>query len=120
MKRLSVRIVGSILGIFMFAGISVAQQKTFNGEITDEHLNCVQTPMKAAEGIKEKDACVLYWAHFVQPPSKYVLYDAASKTTYFLDDQQLVQPYAGEKVKIGGTLDAASKTIHVTDIKSAL
>jgi hypothetical protein len=120
MKRVTVRIVGSMLGMFLSAGFAAAQQKSFTGELTDEHLNCIQTPMKATEGIKQKDACVLYWAHFVQPPSKYVLYDAATKTAYFLDDQQLVQPYVGEKVKIDGTLDAATKTIHVKDIKSAL
>jgi len=90
---------------------------TFKGEITDEHLNCIQTPMKAVPGVNDKVSCVLYWAHFVQPPSKYVLYDAASKTTYQLNDQNMVQPYAGEKVEVTGKLDAATKTIQVTGIK---
>jgi hypothetical protein len=91
---------------------------TFKGEVTDEHLNCIQTPLKAVEGVNDKVSCVLYWAHFVQPPSKYVLYDAASKTTYQLSDQNMVQPYVGEKVEVTGKLDAASKTIQVTDIKA--
>lgn len=91
---------------------------TFKGELADEQLNCVQTPMKAPEGIKDKTSCVLYYAHFVQPGSKYVLYDAATKTAYQLDDQNLVQPYVGAKsVLITGTLDKASKTIHVKEIK---
>ena len=119
MKRVAVGITALVLLTFVAVGFSAAQQKTFNGEITDEHLNCVQKPMKATEVIKQKDACVLYWAHYVQPPSKYVLYDAATKTTYQLDDQSLVQPYVGEKVKVDGTLDTATKTIHVADIKPA-
>src|ERR1700736_4185009 len=66
---------------------AAAQGATFKGEITDEHLNCSQTPVKAVEGITKKEGCVLYWAHFAKPPSKFVLYDAATKTTYQLDDQ---------------------------------
>jgi len=90
---------------------------TYKGEITDEHLNCVQTPVKAVPGVTDRASCVLYWAHFVQPPSKYVLYDATTKTTYQLDDQNLVQPYVGEKVDVTGKLDAATKSIKVTGIK---
>ena len=113
MRRFIVGIAGLT---FMMASYSAAQSpKTFTGEITDEHLNCVQTPMKGPDGVKQKDACVLYWAHFVTPRSKYVLYDAATKTTYQLDDQDRVQPYVGAKVLITGTEN--NKTIKVTDIK---
>jgi hypothetical protein len=47
---------------------------------------------------------------------KYVLYDAASKKVYQLDDQTKPQQFAGQNVKITGTLDESSETIHVTDI----
>lgn len=113
MRRLIVGIAGLT---FLTASYGAAQSpKTFAGEITDEHLNCVQTPMKGPDGIKQKDACVLYWAHFATPPSKYVLYDAATKTTYRLDDQDRVQPYVGAKVLITGT--ESNKTIKVAGIK---
>ena len=105
-----------LLVVVQFAA---AQGTTFKGEITDEHLNCSQTPVKAVEGITKKEGCVLYWAHFAKPPSKYVLYDAATKTTYQLDDQKSVQPYVGETVQITGTLNAATKTIHVTGVKKS-
>jgi len=98
---------------------AAAQGTTFKGEITDEHLNCVQTPVKAVEGITKKEGCVLYWAHFAKPSSKFVLYDAATKTTYQLDDQDWVQPYVGETVQITGTLNAATKTIHITGVKKS-
>ena len=105
------------LSIVMVPFGAAQAANTYNGEITDEHLNCIQTPIKAPDGVKQKDACVLYWAHFVQPPNKYVLYDAATKTTYQLDNQDLVQPYVGAKVQVTGTLDPGSKTIKVTNIK---
>lgn len=107
-----------LLLIFVVAPLVVAQgEKTFKGVLADEQLNCIQTPMKAPDGMKEKDACVLYYAHFVKPGSKYVLYDPATKAIYQLDDQDLVQPYFGAKnVEITGSLDAATKTIKVKGI----
>jgi hypothetical protein len=113
MRRFIVGIAG--LTFVMATYCSAQSPRTFTGEITDEHLNCVQTPMKGPDGVKQKDSCVLYWAHFVTPPSKYVLYDTATKTTYQLDDQDRVQPYVGAKVLITGT--ESNKTIKVTDIK---
>jgi hypothetical protein len=105
-----------ILASFDFA--AAQNTATFKGVLADQQLNCIQSPMKAPDGMKEKDACVLYYAHFVKPGSKYVLYDPATKTTYQLDDQDLVQPYVGAKnVEITGTLDAATKTIKVKAIR---
>src|SRR5207237_4475445 len=108
-----------LLLMFVIVAFAAAQSATtFKGTLADEQLNCIQTPMKAPDGMKEKDACVLYYAHFVKPGSKYVLYDAATKRTYQLDDQDLVQPYVGAKnVEITGTLDAATKTIKVKTIE---
>ena len=105
--------------VFLIPQFACAQSATFKGEITDEHLNCIQTPVKAVEGITKKEGCVLYWAHFAKPASKYVLYDAATKTSYQLDNQNSVQPYVGETVQITGTLNAATKTIHVTGVKKS-
>jgi hypothetical protein len=109
---------GLLLAMFLMVTNCAAQTKTFKGEITDDKLNCIQTPLKAAEGIKDKHACVLYWAHYVEPAEKFVLYDAATKTTYQLDDQNMALLYVAEKVEVTGTLDAGSKTIKVTAIKS--
>ncbi len=46
---------------------------------------------------------------------KYVLYDAASKKVYQLDDQAKPQQFAGQNVKVTGTL--SKDTIHVTNIE---
>jgi len=119
MRRLAIGLAGSMILLLLGVRFTAAQGTTYNGEITDEKLNCVQNPIKAADGIKDKTACVLYWAHSVTPGEKYVLYDEATKTTYQLDDQVMVQPYVAEKVVVTGTLNAATKTIHVTGIKAA-
>jgi hypothetical protein len=49
----------------------------------------------------------------------FVLNDAANKTSYMLDDAQKASQYEGKKVKVTGTVDAASNTIHVETIEEA-
>jgi outer membrane biosynthesis protein TonB len=44
---------------------------------------------------------------------KYVFQDEASGNTYDIDHQDEVQKFEGKKVKVRGTLDASTKTIHV-------
>jgi len=45
-----------------------------------------------------------------------MLEDAATKTSYKLDDAAKARSYDGKDVKVTGTLDAQSKTIHVQSI----
>jgi hypothetical protein len=47
----------------------------------------------------------------------FVLNDTANKTSYMLDDPQKASQYEGKKVKVTGTVDAASNTIHVETIQ---
>jgi hypothetical protein len=49
----------------------------------------------------------------------YATNDPSTKTTYKLDDQEKAKDYVGKNVKITGTLDASTNTIHVSDIKPA-
>ncbi|MGH9709461.1 MAG: DUF5818 domain-containing protein [Candidatus Acidiferrales bacterium] len=50
---------------------------------------------------------------------KYVLYNAARKIVYQLDDQRKPADFAGQNVKVTGSYDRATKTIHVTSIQPA-
>ena len=50
---------------------------------------------------------------------KFVLYDAAKKATYELDDQAKPRDFAGQKVKVIGTYESSTKTIHVEKIEAA-
>jgi hypothetical protein len=115
MNRVSRGIAGVLFGITLAAFNSGAQTTTFKGEITDEKLICINTPLKPTD--YSRLGCVLNQAHYVNPPSKYALYNEASKTTYRLDDQRMAEPYIAAKVIVTGTLDAATKTIKVKEIK---
>ncbi len=50
---------------------------------------------------------------------KLVLQDSASSTSYQLDDQDKAKQYEGKNVKVMGTVDSASNTLHVIDITPA-
>lgn len=56
----------------------------------------------------------------VKAGSQFVLYDSATKTVYQLDDQKKPEQFAGQMVTVTGSLDAASKTIRVVNIKAAV
>jgi hypothetical protein len=99
----------------MLVGMSFAapQSKTFTGDIMDSA--CAKSGAHNPSMGSSKE-CTLAC---VKGGSKFVLYDADTKTTYQLDDQTKPADFAGAKVKVTGTLDASTKTIHVTAITAA-
>jgi len=54
-----------------------------------------------------------------QLEGKYVLEDSTNNTMYKLDDQDKAKSYDGQKVKVTGTLDANTNTIHISSIEAA-
>jgi hypothetical protein len=93
-------------------GAAPAKQ-TFAGTITDsmcpkgDHSQMQMGPTDAACTL----ACVDVHG------AMYVLYDG--KNTYTLSDQKTPEKFAGQKVKVTGTLDAKTKTIQVDSITAA-
>ncbi len=101
------------------AGLAMAQTharaRTFTGQIMDSA--CATAGSHAAgykmTGTHTPRACTLAC---VKAGSKFVLYNAAHKTIYKLDNQKTPRAFAGDNVRITGTYDAATKTIHVERI----
>jgi hypothetical protein len=109
MKKYSlVFIISMLLPIF---GGYAQQSMTFACEIMDS--DCA---MMGSHPDPDAKMCTV---DCVKMGSKYVLYSAADKTAYQLDDQKRPVAFAGKKVSVTGTLDKATKTIHVTAIKAA-
>ena len=92
---------------------AAAPKQTFTGTITDgmcakgDHSQMQMGPTDAACTL----ACVDVHG------AMYVLYDG--KNSYTLSDQKTPEKFAGQKVKVTGTLDARSKTIQVDSITAA-
>jgi hypothetical protein len=116
MKKLVASIAACML---LGSGFALAKDMTFNGEIMDSPCAKMggHEAMFKKEGTTDPKACT---EACVKMGGKYVLFNGASKSFYQLDDQTKPKQFAGQKVQVTGTLDKASKTIHVTDIKAAL
>ena len=91
------------------------QSRSFTGEIMDSQCAGMGSHDKMMQGVDAKNAkdCTL---KCIGLGGKYVLFDPAAKTAYQLDDQSKPAAFAGQKVTVKGTLDSASKTIHVESI----
>ena len=115
MKKLILSVAACTL---LVPGFAAAKDKTFIGEIMDSQCakNGSHEMMFKKEGINDPKMCT---ANCVKMGGKYVLFNGTSKAVYQLDDQTKPEQFAGQKVKITGTLNKTTKTIHVTDIKAA-
>ncbi|HEX5411734.1 MAG TPA: DUF5818 domain-containing protein [Terriglobia bacterium] len=91
---------------------------SFSGEIMDDMCAGMGSHEGMLQGGKVKNAqeCT---RECVKMGAKYALYNAATKTTYQLDDQKKPSQFAGQKVTVTGSLDAATNTIHVENITAA-
>jgi Protein of unknown function (DUF5818) len=116
MNRLTIGVLGSTL--LLAATMAAQQGQTFTGEIMDSPCAAVGSHEKMVKKAKieaeDKKECTLAC---VKMGGKFVLYDAATKTAYQLDDQKKPEAFAGANVRVTGRLDRTNNTIHVTDIK---
>ena len=126
MKRLILNL-GTILLLataFVQAGFKSAQQRnntplSYAGEVMDG--TCAgqgshHQEMTTREGTKTAKDCAL---SCVKDGRKLVLYNADTKTSFNLDDQDKAREYAAEKAAIVGTYDGPTKTIHMQSIAAA-
>ncbi|HEY4580883.1 MAG TPA: hypothetical protein VIG89_07585 [Candidatus Acidoferrales bacterium] len=112
MKKLAIGLSGSLA--LLAVSLAAQQGQTFTGEIMDSQCAMMGSHEKMVQkeriGTEDKKQCTLAC---IKMSGKFVLYNAANKTVYQLDDQKKPEPFAGSKVTITGTFN----TIHVTDIK---
>lgn len=102
----------------LFASLTVFAQgsQTFTGEIMDSQCAALGShQIMAQKGESEKNCT----NRCVGMGGKYTLFNPATKTAYTLDDAKQAAAFAGGKVSVTGTLNAATKTIHVASIKAA-
>ena len=116
MKKLAVTLTAALL--LSAFGFAAEKETTFAGEIMDSQCSSMGSHDKMLQSGAAKDArqCTLAC---VKMGGQFVLFDSAHKQVYKLDDQSGPEPFAGEKVKVKGTLDKATNTIHVKGIQRA-
>lgn len=105
----------SLILSLLVAGVlsAAAANQTFTGVITDSM--CAKADHSQMQmGPTDADcttACVSVHG------ADYVLYDG--KNAYTLSDQKTPEKFAGQKVRVVGTLDAKTKKIQVQSITAA-
>lgn len=94
-----------------------SEQQIFSGEIMDSLCAKDGSHQKMMDQMdsmgRDHQTCT---QKCIQLGAKYVLYDLTTKTVYNLDDQDKAARFAGQKVKIKGTLE--KKKIRIADIES--
>lgn len=127
MKKSAITLIAGVLLVLPSLSFAAGKARTFRGEIMDsqcakmgshEMMVKKEMPDKAsmANDPQVKAMCT---KQCVKMGGKYVLYNAARKAVFQLDDQTKPEDFAGQNVKVTGTYDRATKTIHVESIEAA-
>jgi hypothetical protein len=111
-----------LLATTLFAHAGDEKTRIFHGEIADTQcaLNVHSLTRSHSEMLKSKSmggtagACAIYCVRYLG--GDFVLW--SKDDVYRLDNQDKVRLHAGLKVKITGTLESKSKTIHVVQIEA--
>jgi hypothetical protein len=110
-----------MLAVTLLAHAADEKPQTFRGEIGDTQcaMNVHSMTRSHDEMLKSKKmggtpgACSSYCVQYLG--GDFVL--STKNEVYRLDNQEKVRLFAGQKVKITGTLDPKGKTIHIVDIE---
>ena len=106
MKYLILGLLGAVL-----AGVAPGKQ-TFIGTITDDMCAVGHAQMRMGPTMPECTvACI--------QGRRRDLRSVRRKNTYMLSDQKTPEKFAGQKVKVVGTVDTKTKTIQVESIAAA-
>ena len=118
------RLTSNLSTILLLAGLSFALQETanaatFKGEIMDSPCAAMGSHDKGFGMTHTTTAkeCTLACVNMMN--GKFMLYDAAKKAAYELDDQEKAKGFAGEKVTISGTYDSKTKILKVAKIEAS-
>jgi hypothetical protein len=122
MSKATFWIAAWVLTLAIAAYAGTADSSTFRGEIADSQcaLNVHSLTRSHQEMLKSKSmggnsaSCALYCVRYMG--GNFVL--TTRKHVYHLDNQDLAQKFVGMNVKINGTLDSKSETIHINKIES--
>jgi hypothetical protein len=132
MKKL-ITVMATMALAIAFSTVSFAQQDqsaqpgsqqptsdTQNGQQTSPDQQGAQQPSAPSQDSStsmESSQSSSFTGTVVKAAGKYVL-----KTTdmnYQLDDQKKAKQFVGQQVKVSGSLDSSTSTIHVSDISPA-
>jgi glucan-binding YG repeat protein len=90
------------------------QQSTQQPSQDQQGAQQPSSPSQDSSGSMQSNQGTSFTGTVVKAGGKYVL--KTSDMNYMLDDQQKAKQFVGQQVKVNGTLDGNTSTIHVSDI----
>lgn len=83
----------------------------------------VVSPLTATGSESAKEKAKAYTGKIIQAKTQdgqtvFALQESSRKNLFMLDDQEKAKQFEGKNVKVTGTMDTASNTIHVVDIEA--
>ena|SRR5215472_575533 len=114
LSQLSSMFAPALLALSLLAAParSAEAPQTFKGEVTDSicgNSGHEEMMAKMPRMGRDKATCTKQCAEL---GAKYVLYDQENERLYYLDDQAKVRTFAGQRVRIAGTLEGNNITVR--------
>jgi len=114
LSQLSSMFAPALLALSLLAAParSAEAPQTFKGEVTDSicgNSGHEEMMAKMPRMARDKATCTKQCAEL---GAKYVLYDQENERLYYLDDQAKVRTFAGQRVRIAGTLEGNNITVR--------
>ena len=104
-----------ILMLALAAGFCMLQQN-LNAQQDRPAQQAPDAASQQAQTMNEAGEAQMFTGKVAKAGGKYVLRDTANKAIYMLDDQEKAKQFEGQEVKVSGTLDSQTRTIHVASI----
>jgi hypothetical protein len=106
------------LKIFAMLALCLGLSLVPVGAQAQQDSQAPQTPAPSAQNPADSQPQAQTFAgKIVKMKGNLVLKDELSSTTYQFDNADQAKQYVGKNVKVTGTLDPATKMIHISDIK---
>jgi uncharacterized protein YdeI (BOF family) len=124
MKKLSVTSMlaatALLCGVTAFAQDTTTQQPSQSPSASQPSATQTDPQASGATGAQGQmqQATKVFTGKISKDGDRLVLKDSATNMTYQLDDQAKAKKYEGKDVKVNGSLDANSNTIHVDSIEA--
>ena len=106
-----------LLGLSGYGIQLVAQQQSHPGEQPSSQQPSSQQPSTSSQtSSSERQSAQSFEGKITRSGNQLVFQDSSSQTSYQLDDQSKVAAYEGKNVKLMGTVDPKTNSMHVIDV----
>ncbi|MBZ5563516.1 MAG: hypothetical protein LAP13_13985 [Acidobacteriia bacterium] len=106
-----------ILAVLLALGLLVGVTRSTPARAFARNSATIAQQEQAPPSSEDKQEAQTFTGKIAQVDGHYVLQDMSSNTNYKLDNEDKAKQFDGKNVKVIGTLDSSSNTIHVSDIE---